>query len=214
MSNDGYKGFLGPISDQNEFNRLWFVVTQLINRRATASLVLVKACTNNGDVSAVGTVDVQPMVHQTTESGQIEPHGVIYGVPYCRLQGGASAVILDPKPGDIGIAIFASHDITTVKKTKAPAAPGSRRRFDWADGLYVGGFLNAAPTRYLLFGDSGIRLFDPSEITIEAPTINLKGAVVGTEGATFSGDVVGGGISLDNHTHRDPQGGETGPPVG
>jgi hypothetical protein len=36
--------------------------------------------------------------------------------------------------------------------------------------------------------------------------INVNG------GITATGDVIGGGISLDHHTHPDPQGGNTGPP--
>lgn len=210
---DGYAGQLSPTGAQSEFNELWFFVNQLINRRATATLVLVKACSNAGGVSPVGTVDVQPMVHQLDGAGNIVPHGVVYGLPYCRVQGGTSAVIIDPKPGDIGIAIFAAQDISTVKSTKKAAAPGSRRRFDMADGLYIGGVLNGAPTRYALFSDSGVTIVDPTQITLQAPTINLHGAVVGNSTAAFSGDVTGNGTSLHTHVHSDPQGGNTGQPV-
>jgi hypothetical protein len=45
-------------------------------------------------------------------------------VPYFRVQGGADAIIIDPKVGDLGIAVFCSRDITGVKRSKE--ASGSR----------------------------------------------------------------------------------------
>lgn len=55
--------------------------------------------------------------------------------------------------------------------------------------------------------------------TITSPEIFLNGHVNGNNGADFNGtvtattDVIGGGISLKNHVHPDPQGGNTGPPL-
>lgn len=48
--------------------------------------------------------------------------------------------------------------------------------------------------------------------TITSPTVSIVGDVKVTGSITASGDVVGGGISLDGHTHSDPQGGKTGVP--
>lgn len=64
-------------------------------------------------------------------------------------------MIVDPVIGDIGIAVFADRDISTVKRTKAQGNPGSRRRFDAADGMYLGGLLNSAPTNYLQLSSDG-----------------------------------------------------------
>lgn len=207
MSDAGYWGQQRGLSAQTKFNELWFVLQTMMARNATTTLVQVKACSNAGGVSPVGTVDVQPLVHQLDGSGNIMPHGIVYGLPYLRLQGGSSAVIMDPKPGDIGIAVFASSDISKVKSTKAAAAPGSFRRFDMADGLYLGGVLNGTPTRYVRFTDSGIEIVDPSEITLTAPTINLNASTKvmvtspdvelgGTGGPAVArvGDTVSGGV--------------------
>jgi hypothetical protein len=77
-------------------------------------------------------------------------------------------VIIDPKPGDIGMASFASHDISTVKRTKQVSNPGSRRRFDWSDGLYHGGMLNGAPSQVVRFDADGVHIETPNKVTINA----------------------------------------------
>jgi phage baseplate assembly protein gpV len=150
------------------------------------------------------------------------PHGTIYSVPYFRLQGGANAVILDPQVGDIGIAVFAESDISSVKAAKAQANPGSARKFDMADGLYLGGFLNGTPSQYVQFSASGITLLSPSAVTIQAPTVTIQAPTitlsgqVNQSGGTIaaSQDVTVSGLSILSHTHTDPQGGTVGPMQG
>ena len=55
--------------------------------------------------------------------------------------------LIDPTQGDIGLAIFADRDISSVRANRAQANPGSYRRFDMADGVYIGGILNGMPTQ-------------------------------------------------------------------
>jgi hypothetical protein len=144
-------GQQNPGTSASEYNALAFVVGQLLQKMQTVTLVRVVAVSNDGGVSPVGTVDVQPLVNQMSGDRKPTPHGTVYGVPYFRLQGGTDAVILDPKVGDIGMCAFASRDISAVKVAKAPANPGSFRMYDWADGLYFGGFrpvLSPAPGRW------------------------------------------------------------------
>jgi phage baseplate assembly protein V len=99
-----------------------------------------------------------------------------------------------------------------------------------ADGLYIGGVLNGAPTQYVQFSTSGITLNSPTKITLAAPTVEVDAPAIVLNGAlqqgqgsnagnatmggtlTVTTDVVGGGKSLKGHTHSDPQGGNTGPP--
>lgn len=150
MSSEGYSSPLAVNSDANEFNKIAFVIQQMMGRLATTALVKVIAV-KPGAVGPVGTVDVQPMVNQIDGVGNATAHGTIYGLPYVRLQGGANAVIIDPVVGDIGWAGFCSTDISAAKSTKAVANPGSRRRYDWADGLYLGAMLGATPTQFIQF---------------------------------------------------------------
>jgi len=206
MSDEFLQGAASPSASSGEFNALHFFVTRLLGRVNTATLVRVISCTNDGGPSPVGTVDVQPLVHQVAATGQLVPQPEVYELPYFRLQGGASAVVMDPVAGDIGIAIFADHDITTVKNTGQAAAPGSFRRFDMADGMYMGGFVNGMPNQYVQFlpNGAGINLVSPAEITAQAPQINLIGQVNQSGGTmTAAEDVLVGPSSLSviNHDH-------------
>jgi hypothetical protein len=191
-----------------------FIVGQLMAGMATATIVKVVKCTNEGGVSASGFVDVQPLVNMMTGDRTAVPHKVLYSLPYSRLQGGANAIILDPQPGDLGIAVFASRDISAVKKSKAQANPGSSRQYNLADGMYIGGLLNGAPTQYVQFSAEGVTVVSPTAIKLQAPTITLDGAVHGTHGATFANDVTAEGISVHDHTHGgvSPGGSNTAPP--
>jgi hypothetical protein len=201
-------GQLTPWSTWGEYNNIAFAIQQAINKLQTATLVRIEACTNDGDLSPVGFVDVTPLVNQIDGNGNPTPHVTIYGLPYLRVQGGANAVIIDPEPGDIGIALFASRDISKVKIAKAQANPGSLRSYDFADGLYVGGMLNGIPTQYIRFGSDGITITSPTAITLTAPSIVINGALEQSEGSvsiaqdlTVMGSMVGAGINLQTHLH-------------
>lgn len=199
----------------SEFNALSFLVNQILNSRNVAALVQVKAVTNNGGLSPAGFVDVLPLVNQLDGAGNKTPHGIVHSLPYFRLQGGTNAVILDPQVGDIGVAVFADRDISAVKASRAPANPGSMRRADLADGLYLGGFLNGTPSQVVRFAADGVHVTSPTAVHIVAPVINSAGAWAHAGTIVATGDVVGGGISLDGHMHTGitPGGANTGGPV-
>lgn len=151
-------GALKPSSTWGDYNNIIFAVQQAISKLQTATLVRIESCTNDGDLSPVGFVDATPLVNQIDGSGNPTPHVTVYGLPYLRLQGGTSAVIIDPQPGDLGVAVFASRDISKVKSTKAQGNPGSFRSYTFEDGMYLGGMLNATPQQYIRFGADGITI--------------------------------------------------------
>lgn len=153
-------GQLDPFSTWGEYNNIYFAIQQALVKLQTATLVRIDSCTNDGDLSPVGFVDVTPLVNQIDGSTppNSTPHITVHGLPYLRMQGGASAIILDPQPGDIGVAVFASRDLSKVKSTKTQANPGSFRSYSFEDGLYLGGMLNATPTQYIQFAPSGISI--------------------------------------------------------
>jgi hypothetical protein len=144
----GQSDFSSSLSD---VGRMRFLVQQMMTGVATATLVQVRAV--DGD-----TVDVQPMIAQIDGAGNALLHGTIHGLPFLKLRAGGSVIDLTPKVDDIGLAIFCHNDISAVKKTKKPAAPGSRRRFDWADGVFIGGLLGGAPTQFIRLDDDGIAI--------------------------------------------------------
>ena len=215
MSSFNPLGMLRPSSLWGVYNNLRFVVKQALANVQTATIVKVIACSNDGGLSPVGTVDVQILANQVSigSGGQMvgTPHLTMYGLPYLRVQGGANAIIIDPQPGDIGIAVFASRDITNVKSTKAQANPGSFRTHDFSDGMYIGGLLNGVPTQYIKFLDTGIEIVSPNnlrmtvgsasveimesgEVSITAPTLtaNIAGAanITATGVVTITGSDV------------------------
>ena len=95
------------------------------------------------------------LVNQQNAAGIGIAEGQLVNLPYMRIQGGANAVIIDPQPGDIGIAVFASRDISTVIATKKQANPATFRMYDFSDGLYLGGVLNGVPSQYVQFASGG-----------------------------------------------------------
>ena len=196
-------GYASAHDQGDDFAQLSFLVEQLTGMHATVEAVKVLAVNNTGAVGPVGLLDCQPMVKQMDGAGQAVDHAVLHNVPYFRLQGGVNAVIMDPAVGDIGLALFAARDHSKVKNTRAPALPGSRRRFDWADGFYLGGFLNGTPTNYIQFDSAGDIHLKP------ASKVYVVGGIQSTE------DIVAGGISLMSHLHGGVAtgGGESGEPV-
>lgn len=207
--NEAYAGQQSYADGATDYSALAFVVRSILGRTATATLVQVKAVTNSGGVEPVGFIDVQPMVAQLDGRGQPTPHGIIHNVPYLRLQGGVNAVIIDPAVGDIGIAVFGSHDLSSVKANKAPSNPGSRRRFSMADALYIGGVLNGVPTNYIQFdGDGNVTIKPAAKVTVEGD-LEVTGDVKAT------GDVLAGTVSLADHVHSGVTSGgdNSGPPV-
>lgn len=174
MNDFGYQGTQQPGDNSGDFNAQSFLIQSLINRVNTSTLVQVVAVTNAGELSPVGFVDVLPMVNQLDGDGRPTPHAVVHHIPYFRLQGGTDAIIIDPKVGDLGIAIFADHDISSVKAAKGQANPGSMRRYDMADGLYIGGVLNGTPAQYIRYYSGGIEMFSPTKVLIRSPEIELR----------------------------------------
>ena len=167
-----------------EFDRIAFMVQQALSKMQTATLVRIEACTNAGGLSPVGYVDVTPMVNQLDGQGNPTPHVTIYNVPYFRLQGGANGIIIDPQKGDIGVAVFASRDISQVKTTKKQGNPGSHRQYSFADGMYLGGMLNGTPTQYIQFSTAGIRIHSPTRVKIDAPDVLIEAQTVEINAST------------------------------
>ena len=164
MSGTEYPGQQQLDTESSDFNTLQFIIKRALGKTSTATLVQVKKVTTTGLVAAVGQVDVLPLVNLQDGLGTNYKHQMVHNLPYFRLQGGAEkAIILDPKVGDIGVAVFADRDISAVKKNKAQAQPGSYRRFDMADGLFFPCFLGGKPTCYLRFADNDDIIASPDD---------------------------------------------------
>lgn len=170
-ANNVAPGQIKPASTWGEFNNVMFAVQQALSKLQTAMPVQIISCTNAGDLSPVGFVDVLPLVNQLNAEGIPTPHVTLFNIPYLRIQGGGNAIIMDPQQGDIGICIFASRDISKIKATKKQGNPGSRRQYSFSDGMYLGGLLNGTPTQFVQFNEAGITVTTPGTLTVNAATV-------------------------------------------
>lgn len=203
-----------PEDSASDFNAMNAVIRRLLSMMGTNLPARVVAVRGEG-LNPVGFVDVQPMVHQQDGVGRTVPHGILYNIPYIRLQGGTRAFLCDPAVGDIGLIIVCGRDISTVKATRDAAAPGSFRQHDMADALYLGGLLNAAPTEYIGWVGGDVHVSTTGRFIVDAAACVIGCDVSVTGALSATGDVQAGSISLQTHAHAGvtPGGGKTGVPV-
>ena len=178
MSGDLAYPLQQPSDGTTDYRTLTFFWNAMMSRVRTAHPVVVKAV-HGGGVGPIGTVDVQPLVNQVNGIGQGTAHGTVYGRPYLRWQGGTSAFILDPVPNDIGLLVCCDRDISVVIKTLAQALPGSLRRFNFADGVYVSACASeTTPTDYVWIkpNRAGIDIVTQGTVTERANQVNITGA--------------------------------------
>jgi hypothetical protein len=156
MADNPGQGQMDLSGDTSDFNKISFIIQQSLALVAGSTLVQVVKCTKNDEVGAIGFVDVQPLVNMLDGAGVAQKHGVIYNLPYARVQGGRNAVICDPCKDDIGVAVFADRDISSVKKNQAISNPGTRRRNNMSDGIYLFTVLSKlAPQQWVRFIQDG-----------------------------------------------------------
>ena len=176
-----------PSSNTSDAEAFAFNFHRLLSSKFFVELVKVTAI--HGEAPNL-TVDILPLLTQVDPTGAMIETSVIYGAPVFRLQRGASAVIMDPSPGDIGLALICDGDTTIVRANREPSVPGGRRRHSRSDAVYLGGVLNAVPTEYVKFNGNGIDVKSPG-------TVNINGLKILPDGRL---QLVDGSI-VDKHTH-------------
>lgn len=200
-------GQFQPEDAGSDFSKVNFLIERRLARVRTMVPVTVISCTNSGGISPVGFVNVQPTVNMTDGAGNATQHGIINNVPYQRIQGGTSAIIIDPVAGDLGWCGICDRDISSLKNNKAISNPGSWRRFDLADAVYIASGLNGPPTQYVQFSSTGIMLKD----------INGNTITMGSSGITINGILFppsgSGNWATHMHSGVTTGSGDTGPPV-
>jgi len=219
-----------PQDTSSDANAQEFLFNRMLMSNAFITLAIVTEVNESG-----GMVTVQPLVEGFTGAGERIPKTEIYGVPVWRLQRGASALIMNPVAGDIGMIAICDRDISGVKATKSSSLPGSSRTHNYADAIYLGGVLNAEPSQYVSFRDDGIDIVSPLSVTMTAPVVEvnasssltlnsanivLNGPVNQGSGSyagdfnfagniNAAGEVTGKGINLSTHTHKGVQSGNS-----
>lgn len=142
-----------PTSPTSGYNSMRFAMEMAKNAMMTCTIVkVVKVGTTAGSVAAVGRVDVQPLVQMIDGIGHTVDHVNVHNLPYLRMVGGKNAVIIDPQAGDIGIVVVADRDISGVKQSKKVSPPGTNRRYNISDGIFLGAVIADKPQCYVRFG--------------------------------------------------------------
>lgn len=222
MSDFAY-GQMQPDDSDTELNAAAFICRQIIARLDTMKLVQVMAVhPGDGSPPTAGTVDVQPLVNQIDGAGFPVQHGTVYGLKYFRMQGGPWAIICDPAVNDYGYVVCADRDSSlVVKNNGGQQNPGSWRRYNIADGVYVGGLLNPVPAAWIWLKDDGtLQMTDKQGNVLQtsssgfALTGNL--AVAGLITATGNITAGKGGadqVGLQTHEHPTAAVGSPSPPT-
>lgn len=189
-SGTGYAGLLGLNVATGDFNLLVSIFMQLMGKVRTATIVQIVDCTVNNAVGPIGLVDAQPLIGMVDGAFKVYPHGIIHNLAYMRIQGGSNAIIIDPQPNDIGLAVICDRDISVVKNTGAASPPGSGRTFDLADGVYCFPIYSQnAPQQYWQFTATGMNAQDVNGNTIqmESAGILFNGHVLIDRSGNISG---------------------------
>lgn len=202
-----------------EHNMVAFQIAQALRAISTATICKVVKCSSAGQVGPIGTLSALPMVDLVDGLMQASQHVNVLNLPYMRMQAGSKAIIMDPKAGDLGLVVFADRDISAVKKEKKQTSPGSKRRFNMADGMYVGTVLSIGnPSSYIQFEDDGsIKISPdggttfvhlkidgtalvtaPTKIVVDCPSI-LLGSATANRPVAAEGTTTTDGASLNGN---------------
>ncbi len=215
MSRKENRGLRDPYTLASGYNQLEFIVRRIISEMVnTSAIVRVDGCTSQGPEGPAGTVSATPLVAQTDAEGNALPMTQIPSMPHGRVQGGIAALIIDPVPGDIGVASFCKSDSSTVKPgTSEPQRPGSFRNFDQADGMLVATVSNKAPEVWIeIRQDKTIIIHAPEGCAIKTDKIaEIKageGIVLDTPQTTITGNLTatgekGNAISMTGNVQLD-----------
>ena len=213
------KQAFGVMKYGSEFNAQVAMINTLINRRVNTCIpVRVDSVQKGGDGSGALYVSATPLVCQMDHDGKALPMVSIPRLPYLRLQHGSAAIICDPEVGDVGLAVFAKQDCSTLNGGTEPVAPGSFRAFDMSDGFYLGGFWGKAPQTYIWLDSQSqsikikaktltvetdtLTMNVSGDMTVNCPKVRINGAM------DVTGNVMSGSVSMQDHTHMGVRAGD------
>lgn len=205
---------------QNCFpNAIDFIVRSIIKKMINTAIPVMVQEVFAGDSNVAGYVKALPLVMAHDPQNNSIQMAPIPRLPFFRMYAGRCAIVCDPQPGDIGLAVFAQCDSSLVKTdTNAPQPAGSFRNYDMSDGFYLGGFYKGSGDTSIVFDQSGNITINAPEATtvncktstinasdlatINSPTthctgnLNVDGLITGTGGMTISG---GSGASVQGN---------------
>lgn len=194
----------------NEGNALHYFVQALIHSTVNVAIPVRVDSVTLGEGGVAGWVSATPLITERDNYGKMIKPVSIPKLPFFRYRASTAAVILNPRVGDVGLAVFCHRDISPIAPgVNAPHNAGSYRTFDYSDGIYLGGLFGDAPPKTTIVVDPDGELVEVNckKMVVNAPNITLNGEVQVTKNVNVNqnvkatGDVTGKGISLSGHTH-------------
>ena len=189
-------------------------------QKALLESVRVSAlCKVNKFDAATMTVDVQPL-SKVLDGGVYRTPPPVLGVPVAMIRGGGFFLRPWYKAGDVGVIVYADHDIDRIAEAGQECQPNTERNHGDEDGIFVGAFIpksnpiSGVPDDTLVMSTEGGSVY----IALHHDHIEIKGDIkmVGnieqTGRTDVTEDVTASGISLAHHTHTGDSGGSTSQP--
>lgn len=163
----------------------------LLGVRTAIPVQVMAVYPGTGSPPAIGKLDVQPLVQTVDGSGKLWALKKTYGASFSRLQSGSNAIIMDPSEGDIGLATACDRDISSVIASGGLAGPGSARKHNLSDLVYLFSIISAATlAQYISFA---------AGISIQSPVVSTSGNLSAGTGATGTfTDLTGQVITVQN----------------
>lgn len=171
-----YRQNTDSFSQSSPLNALDFFVESKIKKTInTAIPVRVDSITRPGESGGAGYLSATPLIEGRDASGNAIANVSIPKLRWFRYQHGTAAIICDPKPGDIGLAVFAQQDVSALTGGTDPVQPGSLRSYDLSDGFYIGGYWGQTPTTFIRIEDTGdITVTAPQTHTTKSPQVTIN----------------------------------------
>lgn len=167
MSNSN-PGFAGAPEGDDLSNALFLIKQQNARIRTHQVAKIIKVYPGNNS-SKPTIVDIQVMVDQVDSDGTRQAHDTVFGIPVPRWHGGKNAILVDPAIGDVGSLLVCDRDISSVIANEGKqSAPGSGRRHDFSDSLYVGGVWTPQPDNYHDLRSGNIAHVSPGNIAAQS----------------------------------------------
>lgn len=165
------------------------------------------------------TVDVQPL-SKALDGGVYRTPPPVLGVPVAMIRGGGFFLRPWYKAGDVGVIVYADHDIDRIAQAGEECQPNTERSHGDEEGIFVGAFvpksnpISGVPDDTLVMSTEGGDVY----IALHHDHIEIKGDIKMTGNIEQTGktdvteDVTASGISLAHHTHTGDSGGTTSQP--
>lgn len=203
----------GVYAGNSEYNAVNQQIEARLQRIETMFLGRVDSCQSSG-VAGSKTVSATPLTQMVDGNGNAYASPAYPALPHYRIQQGTAAIIMDPRPGDIGVFLCSKRDISNISQGKQPGPPGSTRSFSPSDAVMVGSIHTKAPTYYIDFTDQDkILIHAPAGVTIEsdaflhvnAPEVSVEATTVTVKASTVSVEATNVTVKASNVTIDAPE---------